>query len=91
MNIVCLSGTTRLLLPVEQNSILLVLPRAVGLIERADSEVDDKCICAVFLSVEGGAGCWVDVRRYLNKMLQPAGHRRKEKGEKIFFKLSNCK
>ena len=69
----------RVLLLAEPRSVLLVALRAVGLVERADDEVCDKGICAVFLNVECRVGRWVNVCHYLNEILQQApGRRRKE-------------
>jgi len=75
-----------LLLLAEARSILLVALRAVGLVERADDEVCDKGICAVFLNVERRVGRWVDVCHCLKEILQRARRRCKgrEQREKIF-------
>jgi len=53
-----------------------VLP-AVGLMEHADNEVDDRGIYAVFFDVECGDGRWADV-------CVISSHRRKEKKENVF-------
>jgi len=74
-----------LLLLAEPCSVLLVVLRAVGLVEGTDDEVCDKGICAVFLDVKCRVGCCIHVCHYRKET--PACQAR-EKAEKKDF--SSC-